>query len=357
MINLRPEIRRRVERYRRFYASKRSGDLMIVIRSRWVSKKNLFDYDFGNGGHLEMAADMLASSSAMLSEGGGLDDDLIPWLAPDFGIAIHHTYLVDMPVTFAEWTSWADHPLAGEGGYAKLKDVRFDLDNRWVRMNREILEYWREHNDGSCLMNTHLHFGPLDFANALRGNDMLTDFYDYPDELRELLDICVDATISMEKEMRKICGKQIEEIGMPFWGAMAPPGALYVSEDAMDMIGPAISAEWGAPWTAKIARHFGQLAVHHHMLGSKVQGVISENVRNSVIQISNDPNCPPAMSCLEELYKASGDNALMLDCSPEDILGNLEKLKNVRAILICGCNDKLKAREVVDAVRAVSNIN
>ncbi len=356
MKKLHPSIERRVDRYRRFYASKKAGDLLIVIRNRWVSKKNLFDYDFGKGGHLEMAADMLANSKALLTEGAGRDDDLIPWLAPDFGIAIHHTFLVDMPVTFAEWTSWADHPLAGDDGYSKLKDIRFDPNNRWVRMIREILEYWKANNDGSCLMNTHLHFGPLDFANALRGNAMLTDFYDYPDELRTLLDICVDANIAIEKEMRKVCGDQIEQIGMPFWGALAPPGSLYLSEDAMDMIGPVISEEWGAPWSAKIRKQFGQLAVHHHMLGRKVQGVIAKSVHDSIIQISNDPNCPPSMSCMRELYDASGDNALMMDCSPADIFANLGELKKIRAILICGCGDPVESQKVVDAVRGISNI-
>ena len=353
---LHPRIRRRVERYRQFYASNRPGDLLIVIRPRWVKKKDLFEYDFENGGHLAMAADMLASSQAMLVEGGDRDDDLIPWLSPDFGIAIHHTFLVDLPVTFAEWTSWADHPLAGENGYTRLTELRFDPANRWVRRNREMLEFWQAHNDGSCLLNTHMHFGPLDFANALRGNELLTDFYDYPNEVAALLDVCTDAVIALEDHLRGVCGNQIEQVGMPFWGALAPPGSVYVSEDAMDMSGPALSEQWGLPWTSRIRERFGGLAVHHHMLGCAVHGVVGRLARHSIVQISNDPNCPPAISCLGELFEASGDNALMLEASPDEILAQLNELKKGRAILICPCADPTKASQVVDAVRSVSNI-
>ncbi len=351
-----PRIGRRVERYRRFYASNQPGDLLIVIRPRWVKKKNLFEYDFENGGHLALAADLLASAQAMLEEGGELDDDLIPWLSADLGIAIHHTFLVDLPVRFAEWTSWADHPLAGENGYARLPELLFDPGNRWVRRIREMLVFWQEHNDGSCLMNTHLHFGPLDLANALRGNALFTDFFDYPDEVTALLDRCTEAIIAMEDHLRGVCGRQIEEIGMPFWGALAPPGSVYVSEDAMDMIGPALSEQWGLPWTTRIRERFGRLAVHHHMLGRTVHGVIGRLARRSVVQISNDPNCPPAIRCLGELFEASGDNALMLDAGPEEILAQLDALRKGRAILICPCADPGKAAEVVAAVRAVSNI-
>lgn len=346
----------RVRRYHQFYASSRPGDLLVVVRPRWVLKKNLFDYDFTRGGHLEMAADMLASSRALRFEMGELDDDLIPWLTTDLGIAIHHTFLADMPVTFAEWTSWADHPLAGPDGYAKLKDLRFNLENRWVKITLDMLKYWKAHNDGVCLINATLHFSPLDLANALRGNEIFTDFYDYPDEVRALLDVSTEAIIMMEEEGRKIVGDQIEQIGMPFWGAMAPPGSLYVSEDAMDMIGPELSAEWGVPWTRRIRERFGALAVHHHMLGLKVQGTIGRELRPDLLQISNDPNCPPAMQSLKALAAAAGPVPMMIDCGPDEILAHLDELRQLRAILICGCNDPVKAGKVVAAVRSVSNI-
>jgi hypothetical protein len=212
-LSLHPLILRRVDRYRQFYASNRPGDLLIVIRPRWVKKKNLFEYDFEHGGHLAMAADMLASAQAMLAEGGDRDDDLIPWLSPDLGIAIHHTFFVDLPVTFAEWTSWADHPLAGENGYARLPELRFDPANRWVRRNREMLEFWQAHNDGSCLLNTHMHFGPLDLANALRGNALFTDFYDYPDEVAALLDLCTEAINKRSNSRSRSCSRCFTQVG------------------------------------------------------------------------------------------------------------------------------------------------
>ena len=107
---------RRISRYHALYQSSRPGDILIVNRPSWVTKKDLPLYDFENGGHIDLAKDMLLGTEKLLAMNGDLDDDLIPWLTTDFGIAIHHTFLADMPVRFAEWTSWAEHPFAGRSG-------------------------------------------------------------------------------------------------------------------------------------------------------------------------------------------------------------------------------------------------
>jgi len=349
-------IQPRAARYHRLFASNQPGDLLIANRPSWVTKKNLFDYDFTRGGHLEMAADMVKSAKGLLEINGDLDDDFIPWLSVDFGIAINHTFLMDMPVQFAEWTSWADHPLSGPDGYAKLGDVHFDPNNRWVRMVREVVAYWRDHFDGTYLFTTFGHYGPLDLANGLRGNQLFTDFYDYEDEVRTLLERCTEAIISFEEDLRQVCGPYLFEYGLPFWGAMAPRGAVFLSEDAMDLSGPNISREWGVPYSEQIRDHFGTIAVHHHMYGYHVQPVIAQEVQHSVIQISNDPNCPPAIDKLHELYQASGNNVLLLECSPEDIEAHLDDFAQIRAIIICCNADPAKAKRAVELVRGVSNI-
>ena len=231
----------RIDRYHRFFASDQPGDLLIANRPSWVTKKNLFDYDFTAGGHLEMAADMLQSARGLLERNGDLDDDFIPWLSADFGIAIHHTFLMDAPVHFAEWTSWAPHPLAGPDGFAKLADVHFDPDNRWVRLLSEVDAWWAAQADDQCLCTTHGHYAPLDLANALRGDELFTDFYEYPDETHALLETCTTAIIALEEHLRGVSGTRLRDYGLPFWGALAPRGAVFVSEDAMDLCGPNIS--------------------------------------------------------------------------------------------------------------------
>lgn len=349
-------LQRRIARYHEFYASDLPGDLLIVNRPSWVTKKNLYEYDFTRDGHLEMAADMLQSARALLAMNGDLDDDFIPWLNVDFGIAIHHTFLYDLPVQFAEWTSWADHPLTGPDGYQKLPELRYQSDNPWVRRVKEVVAYWHAQQDDCCLHATFGHYGPLDLANALRGDELFTDFYEFPEDVHALLRCCTEAIIAFEEELRTVCGERLHSYGAPFWGALAPRGAVFLSEDAMDLCGPNISTAWGLPYSQQIAAHFGAIAVHHHMLGRPVQGVIGQEVRHSLVQISNDPNCPPAMSCLRELYQQAGGNAVMVDCSPQDIADHLDDLREVRAILIC-CNSDIDAgKRAVEMVRSISNI-
>lgn len=351
-----PVISRRVRRYQEFYASNRPGDLLIGVRQvpYWISKKNLFDYDFEKGGHLAMAEDMALSATTMLAHNAPVDDDLIPWICPDFGIAVHHTYIFDLPMEFAEWTSWAPHPLAGPDGWAKLPEVCYNPDNKWVRRIKEMLQALMARPEQPYLVNGHYHFSPLDLANALRGNDLFTDFYEAPEQVTELLRRCTETAMAFEADLRTILG---DRPGTPFWGALAPKDSIFVSEDAMDMCGPKVSSEWGQPWTEKLRDRFGKLTIHHHMLGAKLHRVVGSMARNSLVQLSNDPNCPAAADKLLELYADSGSNALMFDCSLEDLRRLGDVLKQIRAVVMVAVGDNpAAAREAVEIVRSLSNI-
>ena len=349
-------IEKRLARYRAFYASNSPGDLLIVNRPSWVSKKNLFEYNFDDHGHLEMASDLIDGAHKVLAMNGDMDDDLIPWLAADFGIAIHHAFLFDIPVQFAEWTSWAPHPLAGDNGYELLDDLAYDPDNKWLRMIKEMNAYWRDRADDLSLPITHGHYSPLDLANAVRGNAIFTDFYEYPDETRRLLEFCTEVTIKLEEDLRQHCGNTLHEIGMPFWGTLAPPDSVFISEDTMDLCGPRVSEEWGKPYTMRVRDHFGTLAIHHHMYGRNVHPLIGKETSGSLVQMTQDPNCPPPMTDLCALYADSGDNALMIDCSPDEIFEHKDELVNIRAILICNNGDVQRGKEAVELIRLISNI-
>lgn len=348
-------IQKRAERYTRFYQSNRPGDLMIVVRQNpsWVKKRDLFDYDFECGGHLQMAEDIARCAEGMLAQSEKAGDDLIPWMSADFGIAIHHAHVIDVPVTFAEWTSWGHHPLEGDDGYGRLSEVAYNPENRWALRIREMVRYWKARACQPYLINGHHHYAPLDMANALRGNALFTDLYDVPDQVTELLRRCAETIIAHELELRRETGPQP---GMPFWGALAPQDSVFVSEDAMDMVGPTLSEKWGRPWTERVRDALGGLAVHHHMMGAATQGVIGKMVRNSLIQVSNDPNCPPAADKLLELYEASGNNALMFDCTLEDLRRVKPILSRLRAVAVVSVGDNQEAaREAVDIVRSISN--
>ncbi len=167
---------------------------------------------------------------------------------------------------------------------------------------------------------------------------------------------CTETIIAFEKELRDFI--PANNPGMPFWGAMAPKGAIFMSEDTMDMCGPNVSTEWGQPWSNKVKEEFGTVAIHHHMMGANLQSVIGSYVENSIIQISNDPNCPPATSRLKELYEASNGNALMFDCSIEDLPEIADQLKGIRAIVVTATGtNKVAAKDAVKMIRDISNIS
>lgn len=351
-----PRIATRIERHRRLSAPGRPGDLLVVLRQEPpdLQARPLLAYDFERGGHLDLAADAADRAHAMLERSLATDDDLVPWLVPDFGIAINHAFLFDVPVRFAETTSWAPHPLEDDDAYERLDAIAYDPENKWVRRIQEMHQLWSERADPSCVRTSFYHFSPLNLANAIRGDSLFMDFYDRPDAVRDLLERCTRAIGDLEADLAP---RLADQPGTAASGALAPPGSLFLYEDTMDMCGPEMSATWGQPWSEALRDRFGAVTLYHHMMGRACHRVIGQVAQGSLIRIADNPNCPPAADALAELYADSGDNALMFDCTLEALRTLGEGLRQVRGVAVVPVgNDADAGREAVARIRSLSNL-
>ncbi len=351
-----PRIATRIDRYRRLCAPGRPGDLLVVLRQDPpdLQARPLLAYDFDQGGHLALAADAVDRARVILQQSLDADDDLVPWLVPDFGIAINHAFLFDLPVRFAEDTSWAPHPLDDDDAYERLDAIAYDPGNKWVRRIKEMHQFWRERADPSCVRTSFYHFSPLNLANALRGDSLFMDFYDKPDAVRNLLERCTRAIGDLEADLAPLLADQP---GTAASGALAPKGSLFLYEDTMDMCGPDLAAAWGAPWSTALRDRFGAVTLYHHMMGQACHRVIGQVAQGSLIRIADNPNCPPAADALAELYADSGDNALMFDCTLAELRALEPVLPRIRGVAVVPVgNDPAAAREAVARIRTASNL-
>jgi hypothetical protein len=189
---------------------------------------------------------------------------------------------------------------------------------------------------------------PLDVANLLRGNELFTDFYEYPDELKRFLDLSIQAVTENAKTIRKA-------LNNPWGGTFAfnkwIPGGILLLEDAADLCSPQIYREFGLPYTQRVISGMGGAYIHHHSLGRQQYSNLAALDGLFVQQISSDPNCTRPLNDMDFLLGEVGDTVVELECTPIEVYNNIEHLKKGWFILSVDCTDKEEAQELVSFVR------
>jgi hypothetical protein len=237
---------------------------------------------------------------------------------------------------------WSDAP-------AKL----YSGDRFWSRVFLEAARYLSEKAAGTFLVDAYPNPSPLDIANLLRGNDLFTDFHDEPEQLKGFLRKAADAAVENAKAIRNALSN--------LWGGTYMfnkwiPGGLLLLEDAADLCSPGLYEEFGKPYTQQVIREMGGAYIHHHSLGRHQFANMASLEGLFVEQISSDPNCARPIRDPEDLVARLGGCAADLECTPEEVYGNIDGLKRGRFILWVECGDAKEAAEVTRFVRLNSVI-
>lgn len=189
---------------------------------------------------------------------------------------------------------------------------------------------------------------PLDVANLLRGNDIFTDFYEYPDELKDLLKITTQAVIENAQNIKKASKNP--------WGGTFTfnrwiPDGLLLLEDAADLCSPKLYTEYGMPFTQEVIDKMGGAYIHHHSLGRQQFKNVSSLNGLYVQQMSSDPNCIRPVTDLDYVQGEVGNTVVDLECTAGEIFKYMDQIKRGRSILLVNCRDKEEAIRLVEFVR------
>lgn len=343
----------RIERYKRFHENKKPGQALVYIffplevSSGFIMPKGLDEWNFSDyEENKQYLSQMVEGIRGMLIQRTDIDDDYIPSLYPDYGIAVQSAYLSNAPVIFDKLTSWTE-PVINK--WDDLEHLVLSEDNFWFKKVSESVCILRDLARDDIIISPMGHLGPMDLANALRGNQLFYDFYDSPEQVHRLLDMCVQTTVCYDKHLKRLAGNT--EGDLAIWGCWIPGPAIGMSEDAPDLCSSQIYEEFGKPYTQKLIDSFGNAFIHHHALGLHVHGKMAELNNVRVIQVSNDPNCPAPIDKLDELLNASGLVPILMDCTARDIYDNYELLKRGRTILSVRAKDREEGKRVLDFVR------
>lgn len=343
---LRNDIDDVMDRTKRFFENKEGGALILVrdIKSikppsvislnKWSFPEDLYRFLDAN----------IESFTYHWSQRQNICDDMIPSISPAFGIAEHSAF-VGGTVDFTDRTSW-HHPVIKN--WDDMDSLELREDNTWIRMVIDGLKYLKERSQGQYAIKLRGGYGPMDLANALRGNELFTDFFDYPQEVHRLLDFCVEA-------VNWSLSRQHEAVGQFYGGVVTGfnvwmPGFStgHLSEDAAALCSPAIYRKFGMPYTEKMVEKYDHVFMHVHALGKHSFSDIADIGKIDVFDICDDPNCAKAI----EIYRQIGDGCMSgrivgVSLTAEDLEENLEFLKQRKTIIW------YDAKNIEDAVDAV----
>jgi hypothetical protein len=277
----------------------------------------------------------------------GLDDDAVPSLYPRFGIAEHSAF-VGGEVEFSADTSYA-HPCIHD--WSDLERLELRDDHPWLRLITDGLRYLVDRSAGRFAVMQRGAMAPLDLANALRGNDLFTDFYDAPEEVHRLLDFCTRACAFYIEAQRRalpaadgdvLCGCYVWMPGRSFG---------HLSEDASVLCSPTQYREFGRPYTTRVVAPFAHAFMHLHTAGARAFPDILSIPRIDFIELANDPNTPRGIEVLRSHRALLAGKVVKLFVTLDEIRRHLDLLREVRTVLFCTVADAAEGRTAIDLVR------
>lgn len=348
---LRNDINEVIARTKNFYETESVGNALVMVRSidsiklPSVKALNLWYFPEDLHAYLDQCIERLVF---YWENRQIINDDHIPAIAPYFGLAEHFSYIGGEAV-FTEDTSY---PLPFIIDWSDMDDLELREDNVWIRMVIDGMKYLRDKSEGRYAVQLRGAHCPLDLANMLRGNEVFTDFFDFPDELGRLLDFCCKAagwTLSKQLEAADdFYGGVVN--GMGIWLPGRSVG--HLSEDTSPLCSPAIYRKFGLPYTTRLLEGFDHIYMHIHPLGSHCLPEIASMSKIDFFDICNDPKCPQGI----EIYRKYSESCLKdkivgVQLSFQDIKDNMEFLKGKKTIIWYEAADLDDANAAVELVR------
>jgi hypothetical protein len=202
---------------------------------------------------------MLEAELAELRPHLEMEDDRVPSVRIEFGTA-----QVAAAFGCSMYVPDNNLPCAGSRAMARAQDVFGaslpGTDAGWYARAWEWTQRWRRALPDWILFDLPDIQSAFNSAHLIRGNDILTDFYDAPSAVERLLDLVTDFMIAVVQRARAVAG------GDPAW--FADWGSLWkgrarISNCSMHLISPDFYRRFVLPRDTRFLRSIGGGRVHY----------------------------------------------------------------------------------------------
>jgi len=195
-----------------------------------------------------------------------IEDDRVPSVRVQFGTAqIAAAFGCDMHL------SKDNLPAAANSILNKATDVHElkipDNNAGWYCKLEEWTKIWKENlPQGIHIQHPDIQ-SPFNSAHLIRGNEIFTDFYEYPDELRILLSKVTTFMINIVLHTKAMISD--DKHWFYDWGAYWK-GTARISNCSMQMISPEMYREFVQPYDIELFNEIGGGRVHYCGLSAEV---------------------------------------------------------------------------------------
>ena len=336
-------------RARAFYAAKEPGHFLLVthfpVASPSVPPLHQFDLDRQLGEWLDH---QLAAARPGWRAKEGLDDDSIPSICPQFGIAEHSAWL-GMEVHLQAATCL---PVPVLESLDDLGRLTLSAQNRWLQYMKLGYDHLRRRKDGSFVLNVRGTMAPMDIANAVRGDALFTDFLDDPDAVHRLMKFFVTAIPWYYDQLVSwadaIEGGHIYR----YTGSWMRDRCIgHLSNDAAMLCSTAVYDEFGFPYERDLIDRYETAFYHVHNEKMHYVPGLASLPKLALIEVTQDPKTAPLLTDLPRIFAATGSVPLLLGGTSDQVRAHLEELCQRNVFIHAACRDRADAEDLIRFVR------
>ena len=351
MSDLNTRIRRVVDRSKRFYEADESGHFLVGVKFEVQQGKSraLNAYDLEND--LEELLDcQLAAKRRAWAAKECLDDDTIPSICPWFGYAEHSAWLGGR-VRLQPDTSLLEPFVRTAEDLDKLV---LSEDNQWFGYMKRGYEYLRSQCQGDYALAVRGLASPMELANSIRGDELLTDFLLEPDFVHQMLERLTDALIWYWGHLSSWADTIEDGHVMMSSNWIGPDGLGHFSNDTAMLCSPDVYEEFGYPYESRIVKQFKRTMYHIHNQNMHFVKRLCELPTQVMAEITVDPKTPKICEDLERVLGAATSLHVMLHLCSDDVRKYIDKLKCRNVYLDVNCKDVEDAANIIEFVRGHS---
>jgi hypothetical protein len=263
----------------------------------------------------------------------------IPWMEAIAGCQVR--------ASLTSGSIWAEHPDPSWGALLKMD---FDPRDPWLLKLIECAGVLRQHAAGRYPICGPILRGVSDMLAALLGTQrMVFEFYDHPDQMRQLIARCTDIWHGVGQALVEAMGR--------FHGGMCagrrrvwtPGTCMLYQDDAVSLLSPRFYQEYLVPAAQAILACYDRTMIHVHSgtLPIMLDGLLALDSLDAV-EVLLDPTGKRLPELLESLRRILKHKALLI-CG-EMSLAEMQWLMRVLPPAGCCLLPKADAESQADAL-------
>lgn len=340
-----------VPRARRFFNAQEPGHFLVYVDvpREWPPIPKLTEVNVETPEGLALYLDaQLESEKCGIRAKEGLDDDTIPSAAPYFGYS-EHTAWTGSKVRWQENTSLGD-PIISEPNQVDSLDVQEQSES--FRRMKASYAYLRSKQDGTFLLAMRGCTSPMELANAVRGDEIFSDFIEDPEFVHRLL----KRILQIYPRYLNVLRSYADEIegGHVFGitrGWMGPNGMGHFSNDAAMLCGLDVYREFGLPYDQALTSHWDHVIYHVHTQNMHYLPELTKLSRLRLLQLQQDPGIGSNFEILDRILELTGSAGLYLNGSSDEVRKNIDRLHGRNVLFRTACESREDAEDLIALVR------